>query len=134
LDAQGWPVEVGTAALTFLRARASFSALTLRAMRFFSLNPLHPPLLSIHPSIHHTQNHKKAAALYALARWLRDWFARLDADAAQLTAAVTLEDPASLARLPAPSLWAEPSKALSVIIPAFNEEARLPRALDEAFR
>ncbi len=47
---------------------------------------------------------------------------------------MTLEDPASAARLPAPSLWGEPSKALSVIIPAYNEEARLPRALDEAFR
>jgi len=76
----------------------------------------------------------QAALLTLAVRWVRAWFARLDADAAILSAAVTLEDPASAVRVPAPSLWAEPSKALSVIIPAYNEEARLPRALDEAFR
>ena len=32
-----------------------------------------------------------------------------------------------------PSLFDEPTRSLSVIVPAFNEEARLPLALDEAF-
>ena len=89
-----------------------------------ALPPLTPP-----------RPHLFQAALLTLAlRWVRAWFARLDADAAILTAAVTLEDPTSAARVPAPSLWGEASKALSVIIPAYNEEVRLPRALDEAFR
>ena len=35
-------------------------------------------------------------------------------------------------QVPAPSIFSEPAKSLSVVIPAFNEEDRLPAALAEA--
>lgn len=34
-------------------------------------------------------------------------------------------------QVPCPSVFAEPSKALSVVIPAYNEEGRLPATLTE---
>jgi dolichyl-phosphate beta-glucosyltransferase len=64
-------------------------------------------------------------------RLLSGWLRRLDGDAALRAADLTLEDPSSLARAPAPSLFADPSKTLSVVIPAYNEEGRLPATLEE---
>lgn len=42
-----------------------------------------------------------------------------------------LEDPNSLTPLACPSVWAPATKQLSVVIPAYNEEDRLPGTLDE---
>lgn len=41
------------------------------------------------------------------------------------------EDPNSLKPVPCPSIFDPPEKYMSLIIPAFNEEHRLPSALDE---
>ncbi|KAL5991945.1 hypothetical protein ACLOJK_012857 [Asimina triloba] len=46
-------------------------------------------------------------------------------------AATFFEDPSSLKRVPCPSVFDPAEKYLSLIIPAFNEEHRLPGALDE---
>ncbi|GBF93095.1 dolichyl-phosphate beta-glucosyltransferase [Raphidocelis subcapitata] len=43
-----------------------------------------------------------------------------------------LEDPDSLKPLPKPSIASEATKTLTVVIPAYNEEDRLPATLDEA--
>jgi dolichyl-phosphate beta-glucosyltransferase len=59
-----------------------------------------------------------AAALAAMARLLAAWMARLDADAAAAAAG-------------APGLLADATRALSVVIPAYNEADRLPATLDE---
>lgn len=93
----------------------------------------------------HTQplikNPLQAAALFASLRWASSWFASLDAESlAAVAAAVeassslggsskTKKKPSSSA---SPSLFDEPTRSLSVIVPAYNEEARLPSALDEA--
>lgn len=37
-------------------------------------------------------------------------------------------------QVPCPSIFGEPSKVLSVVIPAFNEEDRLPATLQETLR
>ena len=37
-------------------------------------------------------------------------------------------------QIPAPSLWDDATRALTVVVPAYNEEERLPRALDELMR
>ena len=34
-------------------------------------------------------------------------------------------------QVPAPSVFSEATKSLSIVVPAFNEEARLPATLDE---
>ncbi|EFJ46724.1 hypothetical protein VOLCADRAFT_92792 [Volvox carteri f. nagariensis] len=44
----------------------------------------------------------------------------------------TLEDPDSTSPVACPSIFDAPTKALSCIIPAYNEEDRLPSTLDEA--
>ncbi|PNH05994.1 Dolichyl-phosphate beta-glucosyltransferase [Tetrabaena socialis] len=46
--------------------------------------------------------------------------------------AVTLEDPDTTEPVPCPSIFDPPTKALSCIIPAYNEEDRLTSTLDEA--
>jgi len=43
-----------------------------------------------------------------------------------------LEDPTSLQPPAQPSLFDPPSKALSLVIPAYNEALRLPQTLEEA--
>lgn len=45
---------------------------------------------------------------------------------------VHLEDPDSTTPVTLPSIFDAPSKALSIIVPAYNEEDRLPSTLDEA--
>lgn len=37
-------------------------------------------------------------------------------------------------QIPAPSLWDDATRSLTVVVPAYNEEERLPRALDELLR
>lgn len=64
-------------------------------------------------------------------RALRAWFSRLDADARFRISDITLEDPGSLTPVLAPSLFEEPTKSLSIIVPAYNEEDRLPSTLEE---
>ncbi|KAK9828116.1 hypothetical protein WJX81_006294 [Elliptochloris bilobata] len=67
-----------------------------------------------------------AALVYA-----REWFARLDTEAVSRTSEQLLENPASVEKVPAPSVFSEVTKSLSIVVPAFNEEARLPATLDE---
>uniref|UniRef100_A0A0D6R0U1 Glycosyltransferase 2-like domain-containing protein n=1 Tax=Araucaria cunninghamii TaxID=56994 RepID=A0A0D6R0U1_ARACU len=42
-----------------------------------------------------------------------------------------LEDPTSLKKVPCPSIFDPPEKYMSLIIPAYNEESRLPGTVDE---
>lgn len=37
-------------------------------------------------------------------------------------------------QVPAPSVFSEATKSLSIVVPAFNEEARLPATLDETLQ
>lgn len=37
-------------------------------------------------------------------------------------------------QIPVPSIFSEATKSLTIVIPAFNEEARLPSTLDETLR
>jgi dolichyl-phosphate beta-glucosyltransferase len=64
-------------------------------------------------------------------RQLLAYFRRLDRDAAT-SLSLALEDPNSLTPLGCPSIWSPATKRLSVVIPAYNEEERLPATLDEA--
>ncbi|KAL4439689.1 hypothetical protein ABPG75_002690 [Micractinium tetrahymenae] len=58
-------------------------------------------------------------------------FARLNADSQLKVADFAFEDPSSLRKVPCPSIFSEPSKELTVVIPAYNEEQRLPATLQE---
>uniref|UniRef100_A0A2P2LSG2 Dolichyl-phosphate beta-glucosyltransferase-like isoform X2 n=1 Tax=Rhizophora mucronata TaxID=61149 RepID=A0A2P2LSG2_RHIMU len=53
---------------------------------------------------------------------------------AHVDASVIFEDPNSLKQVPCPHVHDSADKYISLIIPAFNEEHRLPGALDEALR
>ncbi|KAF8069502.1 ALG5 [Scenedesmus sp. PABB004] len=69
-------------------------------------------------------------ATYVVRQVLAFWSA-LDRDSATALA-LTLDDPGSAAPLLPPSIWAPPTKKLSVVVPAYNEQDRLPATLDEA--
>lgn len=70
-----------------------------------------------------------AAIAFGLMQLLK-YFDQLDKESS--TALVLqLEDPNSLTPLACPSVWAPATKQLSVVIPAYNEEDRLPGTLDE---
>ncbi len=73
-------------------------------------------------------------ALTVVLRGVRGWFARLNNDAQLQPSETLLEDPTSIKRVRAPSLQAEATKSLSIIIPAYNEEGRLPLTLEETLR
>jgi dolichyl-phosphate beta-glucosyltransferase len=62
---------------------------------------------------------------------LKSWFGRLDTESRFRLADFTLEDPSSLEKTPAPSLFDDATKSLSIVIPAYNEEDRLPSTLEE---
>eukprot|EP00879_Flechtneria_rotunda_P017164 GHRR01017976.1.p1 GENE.GHRR01017976.1~~GHRR01017976.1.p1 ORF type:complete len:301 (+),score=93.61 GHRR01017976.1:235-1137(+) len=63
-------------------------------------------------------------------RQVLSFFYRLDKDSCD-SQNLQLEDPNSVKPLMCPSIWSEPTKKLSIVIPAYNEEDRLPATLDE---
>mmetsp|Transcript_22815 Transcript_22815/g.58481 ORF Transcript_22815/g.58481 Transcript_22815/m.58481 type:complete len:339 (-) Transcript_22815:91-1107(-) len=69
------------------------------------------------------------ATLY-LVRQVTGWFSRLNAESTSKIVQ-TMEDPSSLKPVICPSVFSEPCKSLSIVIPAFNEEDRLPAAMEE---
>ena len=71
------------------------------------------------------------ALLIMMARLLVGLFDRLDIESRFRIADLSFEDPSSPVPIPAPSLFSEPTKALSIVIPAYNEEDRLPGTLEE---
>ena len=95
----------------------------------------------------------QAVALVLTTRSALAWYVRLDNEALRKEAEQILQDPTSLKKVmfvllctcnvcagrcltelmqvPAPSLHDEASKALSIIVPAYNEELRLPSTLEE---
>jgi len=68
--------------------------------------------------------------LYAFRR-IQEWLKRLETQS-RAKLIHTIEDPTSPRLVDSPSLFSEPSKSLSLVVPAFNEEERLPATLDEA--
>lgn len=67
-----------------------------------------------------------------MVKFIVSFFARLEKDKECRVAEFTFESPNSLKRIPAPSLFDDKaSKSLSVVIPAYNEEDRLPSTLEE---
>eukprot|EP00878_Enallax_costatus_P019349 GHUV01020412.1.p1 GENE.GHUV01020412.1~~GHUV01020412.1.p1 ORF type:complete len:306 (+),score=94.75 GHUV01020412.1:1639-2556(+) len=58
------------------------------------------------------------------------FYNKLDRDSCEALV-LQLEDPNSVKPLLCPSIWSEATKKLSVIIPAYNEQDRLPATLDE---
>jgi dolichyl-phosphate beta-glucosyltransferase len=69
--------------------------------------------------------------LLVIMRFLRSWFARLDEESRFRISDVYFEDPSSLKRTPVPSLFDAATKSLSIVIPAYNEEDRLPSTVEE---
>lgn len=70
-----------------------------------------------------------AAIVFAVMQLLK-FFDQLDKESSTALM-LQLEDPNSLTPLPCPSIWAPATKQLSIVIPAYNEEDRLPATLDE---
>ena len=67
-----------------------------------------------------------------MVKFVVSFFARLEKEKECRVAEFTFESPNSLNRIPAPSLYDDKaSKSLSVVIPAYNEEDRLPSTLEE---
>lgn len=58
------------------------------------------------------------------------FYHKLDQDSC-LALSLQLQDPNSVKPLRCPSIWSEATKKLSIIIPAYNEQDRLPATLDE---
>lgn len=58
------------------------------------------------------------------------FYRKLDKDSCEALL-LQLEDPNSVKPLQCPSIWSEATKKLSVIVPAYNEQDRLPATLDE---
>eukprot|EP00884_Botryococcus_braunii_P005223 jgi/Botrbrau1/14701/Bobra.0108s0054.2 len=66
--------------------------------------------------------------------WIQAWFKGLNDESGYASTNVLLENPCSVQKIPASSLFEEASKALTVVIPAYNEQDRLPGTLDETMR
>eukprot|EP01018_Ginkgo_biloba_P033018 Gb_27737 [translate_table: standard] len=60
-----------------------------------------------------------------------DWLRQFESSPSIDDSAAFLEDPTSLKKVPCPSIFDPPEKYISLIVPAFNEELRLPGAIDE---
>eukprot|EP00775_Hariotina_reticulata_P002221 gene2221-2534_t len=71
-----------------------------------------------------------AVAATFVIKQLLSFFSKLDQESSQ-GLLLQLEDPNSVKPLQCPSIWSEATKNLSVVIPAYNEEDRLPATLDE---
>lgn len=63
-----------------------------------------------------------------------DWLRELENSARSVHTTAFLEDPTSLEKTLCPSVFDPAQKYLSLIIPAFNEEDRLPVYIDETLR
>lgn len=70
-----------------------------------------------------------AGAAFALMQLLK-YFDYLDRESSTALM-LQLEDPNSVTPMPCPSIWSPATKQLSVVIPAYNEQDRLPGTLDE---
>ncbi|KAF6265307.1 nucleotide-diphospho-sugar transferase [Scenedesmus sp. NREL 46B-D3] len=66
---------------------------------------------------------------YVVRQVLAFW-ARLDKNSSE-GLQLQLEDPSSVKPLLCPSIWGTATKRLSIVVPAYNEEDRLPATLDE---
>ncbi|KAL3153055.1 hypothetical protein ABBQ38_012078 [Trebouxia sp. C0009 RCD-2024] len=72
------------------------------------------------------------ASVAAFIVWrVAQWFNETDADSHFSASQHFLEDPSSFDKVPPPSIFSEATKSLSVIIPAYNEEDRLPVTLED---
>ncbi|KAK9813146.1 hypothetical protein WJX72_009856 [[Myrmecia] bisecta] len=71
------------------------------------------------------------ALLVFVGKSLWDWFTRLEGQAECKSSELVLENPVSVQKAPCPSIYGEATKSLSIVIPAYNEAARLPATLDE---
>ncbi|KAK9902701.1 hypothetical protein WJX75_003242 [Coccomyxa subellipsoidea] len=71
--------------------------------------------------------------LTLLIRFLAIWFTRHEQEANKVLERF-FESPTSLQKIPVPSVFSEATKSLTIVIPAYNEDARLPSTLDETFR
>lgn len=67
---------------------------------------------------------------WLLHRVLR-WFSLLNVASAEKASEHYLEDPSSLQKVPAPSLFGDATKSLSIVVPAYNEADRIAPMLDE---
>lgn len=72
-----------------------------------------------------------ASAVAFLVWRVSQWFDSSDADSHLEASQHFLEDPDSFEKVPPPSIFSEPTKSLSVVIPAYNEEDRLAVSLDD---
>eukprot|EP00882_Tetradesmus_deserticola_P021958 GHRQ01023814.1.p2 GENE.GHRQ01023814.1~~GHRQ01023814.1.p2 ORF type:complete len:122 (-),score=23.40 GHRQ01023814.1:261-626(-) len=68
-------------------------------------------------------------ATYVVKQVLAFW-ARLDKDSSE-GLQLQIEDPSSVKPLLCPSIWGTATKRLTIVVPAYNEEDRLPATLDE---
>ncbi|RMZ52939.1 hypothetical protein APUTEX25_001058, partial [Auxenochlorella protothecoides] len=74
------------------------------------------------------------AGALLLAAWIAsNVLQQLNKESAFSGPAASFENPINLDKVPTPSLFDEATKALSIVIPAYNEEFRLGSTLDETF-
>ncbi|EIE18009.1 hypothetical protein COCSUDRAFT_21059 [Coccomyxa subellipsoidea C-169] len=66
-------------------------------------------------------------------RFLATWFARHEEEASKVSERFFVS-PTSFQKISAPSVFSEATKSLTIVVPAYNEEARLPSTLDETLR
>lgn len=60
------------------------------------------------------------------------WFNELDIESVQIATERLFEDPDNLQKVPAPSLYSEATKSLTIVVPAYNEAHRILPMLEEA--
>eukprot|EP00232_Nephroselmis_pyriformis_P007200 CAMPEP_0182894294 /NCGR_PEP_ID=MMETSP0034_2-20130328/24993_1 /TAXON_ID=156128 /ORGANISM="Nephroselmis pyriformis, Strain CCMP717" /LENGTH=328 /DNA_ID=CAMNT_0025028073 /DNA_START=111 /DNA_END=1093 /DNA_ORIENTATION=- len=72
--------------------------------------------------------------LFVVSKRLMSWFITVDRRSKRDKSGDFMEDPTSLDRVPCPSLWSAPTKDLSLVMPAYNEEERIASTMDETLR